>query len=378
LEPRESVNNQGILRVDLLDGREIRGVDRGGKSDPFAVFSLNGQKVFKSQTKKKTVTPEWNEHFEVSVPSRVGADFSIEVFDWNQIEQAKTLGTGKIELADIEPFTANERLVNLTSPKHGDAGQVRVRMVFQPEIIAKSRKATSTFSTATRAMTTIGGLPVSAGKGVFHGVTGVFKRDHAREGDGIDAAAGLPTGQASGPVGAPSEMTAAFPSENGGPVNTEPGTLRVTVIGAGDLSSSDIKPYAVVRLGDKEFKTKHQHKTSSPEWNESFVFAASSLTPKLFFWIHDHKTLGKDKELGEGEVDIWRHIKPEGLSSADVSVEIKQGGRLSLRLEFDATSHPNGSNPSLNGEPVTRTMSIATPSRFSLRGRRPGSHDNDD
>jgi len=38
-----------------------------GKSDPYAVFQLNGQKVFKSQTKKKTLTPEWNETFEVAV-----------------------------------------------------------------------------------------------------------------------------------------------------------------------------------------------------------------------------------------------------------------------------------------------------------------------
>lgn len=61
--------DQGILRVDLLDGHDIRGADRSGKSDPFAVFTLNGQKIFKSQTKKKTITPEWNEHFEVSVVS---------------------------------------------------------------------------------------------------------------------------------------------------------------------------------------------------------------------------------------------------------------------------------------------------------------------
>ena len=38
-----------------------------GKSDPFAVFTLNGQRVFKSQTKKKTLTPEWFEDFVVSV-----------------------------------------------------------------------------------------------------------------------------------------------------------------------------------------------------------------------------------------------------------------------------------------------------------------------
>ena len=57
----------GVLRVTLVDGQGIRGVDRGGKSDPYAVFSLNGQKVFKSQTKKKTLNPERNENFMVQI-----------------------------------------------------------------------------------------------------------------------------------------------------------------------------------------------------------------------------------------------------------------------------------------------------------------------
>jgi Ca2+-dependent lipid-binding protein len=38
-----------------------------GKSDPFAIFSLNGHKIFKSQIKKKTLDPEWNENFTVPV-----------------------------------------------------------------------------------------------------------------------------------------------------------------------------------------------------------------------------------------------------------------------------------------------------------------------
>lgn len=77
----------GVLRVDLMSGRDIRGADRSGmglltlliylkliecwlgKSDPFVVFTLNGQKVFKSETKKKTLTPEWNEPFSVQVVS---------------------------------------------------------------------------------------------------------------------------------------------------------------------------------------------------------------------------------------------------------------------------------------------------------------------
>jgi len=40
-----------------------------GKSDPFVVFTLDSQRVFKSQAKKKTLHPEWNESFSVSIVS---------------------------------------------------------------------------------------------------------------------------------------------------------------------------------------------------------------------------------------------------------------------------------------------------------------------
>lgn len=87
LEQRETVNStslhffpnlvltsvlpidQGLLTVTVLTGHDILGVDRGGKSDPYAVFTLNGTRVFKSSTKKKTISPEWNEKFIVSVVS---------------------------------------------------------------------------------------------------------------------------------------------------------------------------------------------------------------------------------------------------------------------------------------------------------------------
>jgi hypothetical protein len=38
--------------------------------------------------------------------------------------------------------------------------------------------------------------------------------------------------------------------------------------------------------------------------NESFNFAASAHMSKLRLWIYDHKTLGKDKLLAEGEIDV--------------------------------------------------------------------------
>ncbi|KAI0961143.1 hypothetical protein AcV7_000325 [Taiwanofungus camphoratus] len=398
LEARESINNQGTLRVDLLDGHGIQGVDRGGKSDPFVVFQLNGQKVYKSQTKKKTLDPEWNEYFLVQVPSRVAADFALEVFDWNQIEQAKSLGAGRIALADLEPFQASERAIALSSPKHGEKGAVRVRLLFQPEIIAKTRKNTSTFSSAGRAMTQIGHIPVGAGRGVIHGVTGVFRRGsghgegHAHEDAGAGmfdeedraSVASVPAGQASQPVGALSASATAgaegavfpsLPSANGaGPAQAlgqeGPGTLRVVVMDAKDLSAGDAKPYVVVRVGDREHKTRHASKTAAPEWNESFAFSAAPATqPKMFAWVYDHKTLGKDRLLGSAEIDLWRHLHAGGgVASAEVFAELREGqGRLRLRLEFDPeSSSPARSRSSFQS--VERTL--GSPSRFSLSRRR--------
>lgn len=210
----------------------------------------------------------------------------MEIFDWNQVEQAKSLGIGKIELAELEPFQAIESVVSLTSPKHGQKGEVRLRLMFQPEIIAKSRKNTSTFSVAGRAMTQIGGLPVGASRGVLHGVGGIFskkEKDFAKVKDdnGLPPVPHLPSGQASHPIGQPDSLatsaeagafggaTATFPSANadGSHGNkTEPGTLRVTVMNAKDLSVTDSKPYCSLRIGDKEQKTKHAGKTAAPEW----------------------------------------------------------------------------------------------------------------
>ncbi len=248
---------------------------RAGKSDPFVVFTLNGEKVFKSQTKKKTLHPEWNETFSVQVPSRVGGEFLVEAFDWNQIEQAKSLGSAKIELADLESFQGVERSVPLSHSKHGDKGVVRVMLTFQPEIIAKTRKNTSTFGTAGRAMTQVGQLPFEGAKGVVHGVgsagarvTSLFKKDHRDKAPGVDDLDVPPAGAVSKLVDEPLNFPVQPPLMSSSAVDD--GVLKVTVLNAKDLGDStgeskDLKPYVQLRLGEKEQKTKHS-KAVDPEW----------------------------------------------------------------------------------------------------------------
>ncbi|KAG8983790.1 hypothetical protein FRB95_008982 [Tulasnella sp. JGI-2019a] len=402
LEPRESILDMGVVRVELLDGKELPAADRSGKSDPFVVFTLNDTRVHKSQTIKKTLAPTWNETFTVMVPSRVTSAFSVEVFDWNQIEQAKSLGEGDIDLAAIDPFTTKEIVVPLSLPSAGPKGSIRVRLLFHPEIIAKSRKSTSTFGTAGRAMSSVASAPLGAGKGVLHGVgavgkvgKGLFSRPKPIEEDN-EPVSEPPSTQLSVPVAGrelpatsadasatlpvASSTALAVADEMGPP--PEGGSIRVTVIGAKDVSmagESSIKPYLVLRAGNgkEEFKTKHAGKTQAPQWNETFAVPVTNETRVLLATIYDHKTLGKDKTLGEAEIDIWRHIRPNGLNplpAADVWVELRQGaGQLNLRLEFDR----NGGASNGTARSVSSTFSGATsaraglssPSRFSINKR---------
>ena len=68
--------DMGVLRVDVISAKGLMAADRSGKSDvsrqayrnqelilykPFVVFTLNGARVFKSETKKKYVDDirEW-------------------------------------------------------------------------------------------------------------------------------------------------------------------------------------------------------------------------------------------------------------------------------------------------------------------------------
>ena len=164
LEMRETVNNTGVLRVDLLDGVGLKAADRNGKSDPYVAFYLNGQKVHESAVQKKTLNPKWNEKFEVLVPSRVGAKFTCKVMDWDRVGSSDRLGTGIIDVVEIEPFTAMTQTVPISDNGQA-AGSINVRLVFRPEFVARSRAATSTF-VGTVAGGAVHGVGAVAGTGL--------------------------------------------------------------------------------------------------------------------------------------------------------------------------------------------------------------------
>lgn len=340
LDPSESINNMGRLRVDVLDGQDLPAADRNGKSDPYCRFELNGQEIYKTKVQKKTLNPTWNEFFEVAVPSRTAAKFTVTVFDYDFADKPDLLGAASINLESLDPFKPSESKYILD----GKSGSIRVRLVFRPDYVTRTRQGTSTFggtfaSTPGRIVTGVAGAPIKGGSAVAgavgHGVgkgasflrRGLFKREGSDivEEDVpeiIEPTPSTANGNGSGGGLKRSPLILEEPEEAGRPStsnghtrnksigqssihSTLPGsggTAMFTVVGAAGFPPSSDLYIHITQTSPKEKnvgKTKH-FKSSSGNWSfdETFKFHCS---PDAQFKIEakgEHR-FGSDDVFGE-------------------------------------------------------------------------------
>jgi hypothetical protein len=171
LDPSESINNMGNLRVDVMDAADLPSADRNGFSDPYCKFRLNGKEVYKTKIQKKTLHPAWNEFFEVQIPSRTAADFKVDVYDWDFGDKADHLGSAALNLQVLDPFQPQEVSYTLD----GKSGAIRLRMLFKPDYVVRTRQGTSTFSGTFAPAGKVVGAPVKGigkvGGGVVKGAS---------------------------------------------------------------------------------------------------------------------------------------------------------------------------------------------------------------
>lgn len=370
LDPSESINNMGKLRLDILDGAELPSADRNGKSDPYCKFELNGQEVFKSKVVKKTLSPAWNEFFEVNVPSRTGAKLRCNVYDYDFADKPDLLGGTDIPLADLEPFKAHEATYKLD----GKSGQVRMRMLFRPDYVTRTRQGTSnfagTFGAPTRIVTGVAGAPIKGGVAVAgavgHGVgrgasfvrRGIFgKKEREAANGGVDplegsgntsgdnsayasmenstgdvkrgaAGANMPIPSIETPTHNRSKSIGAASINSATPGAAAGGSATFTVVGAAGYSNSTDLYVAITQISPREKtvgKTKH-FKSSSSQWNfdETFKF---NCAPDAQFKVEvkGQHTFGSDDALGEHAyfVDETGSEAPKELSIGNGTVTIK-------------------------------------------------------
>lgn len=394
LDPSESINNQGNLRVDVLDAADLPAADRNGYSDPYCKFNLNGKEVFKSKTQKKTLHPAWNEYFEIPIRSRTAAEFEVSVYDWDFGDKADFLGKATINLDMLEPFRRQEVTLGLD----GKSGTVRLGMLFKPDYVTRARQGSSTFHGTFAAPGKIVGAPVKGvGKGaVFVGgnvVRGAsflgrgFRRrkSNAEQNEAEEVitddtplpgaplseqqSADYPSVQVEGASpGTPHSRSRSFGNATSPPAET--GTASISVLSASGFPSGTKVEVKILHDGPqglKEIIRTKPLKTKGEEvsWADSHLEKRINCTADSGFRavVSDHHTFGGGEELGEAQF----FIDDQGTGGEK---EIKVGsGSVVVRSSWRPNTADSASMlGSIRGSPGGANLSGSV--RRSFMGRR--------
>lgn len=384
LDPSESINNMGTLRVDVLDAADLPSADRNGYSDPYCKFRLNGKEVFKTKVQKKTLHPAWNEFFEVPINSRTAADFKCDVYDWDFGDKADHLGSTAINVEILEPFQPAEMNYALD----GKSGTLRLKLLFKPDYVVRSRQGSSTFSGTFAPAGKVVGAPIkgvglvggAVGGGVVKGASFLkrgftSKTKGSRENPMVDAngsiendvngdgapstntpqgtpsrASAVVDGPPATPTSAqkdtPHNRTRSFGSTLSGsgatPKGAETGSASMTIISASDYPpSTDVRVY-VKMIGAKGGKEIHKTKTIKSGTgkvdfstdHETFKVACSADT-QFQLVVKDHGLFG-----GESLGEAMFFLADQG-SGATQSVKAG-AGTVVLRSQFTPLEGSSG------------------------------------
>eukprot|EP00250_Pteridium_aquilinum_P006946 c16764_g1_i2 orf=140-1756(+) len=130
----------GMLQVKVLNGRHLRRADVMGKSDPYVKISL-GEKTLskKTQVKKNTLNPDWNESHTLVVQDPSGQVLELHVFDWDKVSSHDKLGMQVIPLASLVPEEPKTLILDLrknmddNDPSNQKSrGQITVEVLYMP------------------------------------------------------------------------------------------------------------------------------------------------------------------------------------------------------------------------------------------------------
>ncbi|KAI8880983.1 hypothetical protein K501DRAFT_253973 [Backusella circina FSU 941] len=370
LNPDESLDNQGLLSVQLVHARNLMAADKTGTSDPYVVFTVNGEKVYKSNVIKKELNPNWTgETFKVPIQSRVTASIRIEVFDWNQVKGHVPIGSGGVTLRgdSVESFQLNKVDIPLDGVS-GVSGYVQLEFNWQPQLLINKKTQSSVLGRSKTYAHHDVNLEV-AGPLVRNSTSSRVSDGYARYSSDIDEM-GYKQSSDIDDMGfrrsstenlalerIDSESVMSF-DDNASSVpsvsndygfisNTtgRDGTVMFTLLEARGLRGVDKSgtsdPFVRVSVGKiRMYKTEYIPKTLTPVWNETFSVSISSEPYMFDIKVKDHNKLKASVELGQNRINIWDFIKPDipGGEVANCWIPLYPTGSGELHIELHYSS----------------------------------------
>ncbi|KAL8052111.1 hypothetical protein ABFX02_06G192100 [Erythranthe guttata] len=270
----------GILHVKVVRATKLLKMDLLGLSDPYVKLSLTGEKLPSKKTtiKKKTLNPEWNEDFKLSVKDPQSQMLLINVYDWDKVGSHDRLGAQIFPLKMLKPNEAKEVTLDLLKDTSvSDPSNKKPRGQILLELTYAPFREDNNASFSDR-------------------LDGYTRKDSVLE-------------RASSNILSP----------------TGAGLLLVTVQGAHDVEGSrHNNPYVLVIFRGETKKSKMVRKTRDPLWNEEFQFLLEE--PPLQEKIHI-KVMSK-------RTSISFHSK-ESLGHVDINLaDVVHNGRINQKYHL--------------------------------------------
>eukprot|EP00736_Rhodelphis_marinus_P001976 Rmarinus@m.3465 len=118
----ENGNESVLLFLTIHEAKDLVPMDRSGRADPYVVIRVGRKISLKTSVKKNTLTPQWNEDFEVLVEDPTDV-VEIEMFDKNRVRADAKMGTVRLEVSDLLGRKRTNAFYYLDGAKKG---QIRI------------------------------------------------------------------------------------------------------------------------------------------------------------------------------------------------------------------------------------------------------------
>ncbi|KAI5517567.1 C2 domain-containing protein family [Trichomonas vaginalis G3] len=268
--PKEPI----LLDVTVVSATKLAAMDKGGKSDPFAVLSINGKgQEYKTEAIKENRNPEWNAEFHMEAANRNHDKLHIVVYDWDEHNDNDLIGNFKLPLKELPLDTPVEKDVELKK-KHAhrkERGTVHLKIVA-----------------------------------------------HKKEQDAP-------------PVPAPAPVNHQAKTEKPKKV-----ILEFSVVYAKDLAAMDLNgksdPYVILKLNNDgpEQKTEVVKKNKNPVWNQDFTFELKDKqTDILHLSCYDWDDHNEHDLIGDSHLTLYEYVMDTPIER-DVELK-KEGGHRKNR-----------------------------------------------
>merc|ERR1719278_1057618 len=355
----------GIAVISVIKARGLENADLLGKSDPYAEL-VYGNQTKKSPVIKNSLEPQWDFSAEFKIPDGRNDSIGLTVLD-SDFGKDKSLGNLSLPLVGELAMDGQEgRWFPLDGSKKGE---VLLMTDFVDSNGNNSRGKPSPWA---------GRLPESGDRrssvgrkgsnddgrrssdSMYPGQGGKGSADpygsrkdsadplHASRKSSTDPHASRKAYESGNPSpkggkgadGFKDNLLSGSGQGNGGESALPSGKAKLQLVKAKDLMKSDIigksDPYAVVKYGRQQDKTKVIKNTQEPQWNHETEFDVPDGDSRTFnIEVFDSDKLGKDKSLGKLKMDIIDILDMDGKDGKWFPLTGAKKGQILLAADFE-------------------------------------------